>query len=98
MAISKFRSDVDEFDFSQVSTTQSPGHQAFHFMRDHPDHGTVILGGGWGWRATPQTRLQWQQAWGRALRDRMAWEGRDKWGADQTMLRRLMFLSSLTLY
>ena len=62
--------------------------QAFHIMRDHPDHAAYILGGGWGWRATPSTRLQWPKAWRKALKDPISWQKRDKWGPDQNFLRR----------
>ena len=28
--------------------------KAFHFMRDHPQHGTAILGGTWGCKMTQE--------------------------------------------
>ena len=61
---------------------------AFHIMRDHPDHGTTMLGGGWGYRATPSFRAQWKRVWGKALKDRLAWSSRTEWGVDQSLLRR----------
>jgi hypothetical protein len=60
--------------------------RAFHFMRDHPDHGTHILGSAWGWRYTPATRAAWRTAWKRALKDRLAWAKRNDWGPDQNLL------------
>ena len=29
----------------------------FHIMRDHPDHGTEILGGTWGCKLTQEVKL-----------------------------------------
>ena len=62
--------------------------KSFHFLRDHPDQGTYILGGGWGWRATPLTRKAWSQAWKAALKDPLSWAGRREVGPDQTWLTR----------
>jgi hypothetical protein len=63
--------------------------RAFHFMRDHPDHGTTILGSGWGWRYTADSRARWRTAWKRALKDRpLAWAPRDDWGPDQALLHK----------
>ena len=62
--------------------------KSFHFLRDHPDQGTYILGGGWGWRATPLTRKAWSKAWKAALKDPLSWAGRREVGPDQTWLTR----------
>ena len=59
-------------------------------MRDHPQHGTEILGSGWGWRDTGGggTRGRWVQAWRDILGDGDAWADRGDWGPDQRLLAR----------
>ena len=32
------------------------GEKIFHIIRDHPEHGTSILGGTWGCKLTPKVR------------------------------------------
>ena len=62
--------------------------RSFHVMRDNPQHGTEILGGTWGWRATAGTREKWARAWERILGDGDSRAGRGDWQPDQRLLRR----------
>ena len=62
--------------------------RSFHMMRDHPQHGTEMLGGAWGWRDTGGGRGRWREAWDRILADQATWAGRDNWQTDQYILRR----------
>ena len=59
----------------------------FHFMRDHPLHGTTILGSGWGSKLHRQpVRDEWQRTWMEAKRDPIFWADRSKNGPDQVLL------------
>ena len=58
----------------------------FHFMRDHPQHGTTILGCGWGCKMTDMTRFQWKTTWSKGFADKMVWANRNDWGPDQRFL------------
>jgi len=62
--------------------------KAFHFMRDHPSHGTPILGCGWGCKLTDTVRLQWKTTWQKGFKDKIVWADRKSWGPDQKFLSR----------
>jgi hypothetical protein len=58
-------------------------------MRDHPAHGTTILGSGWGTRLTNETtRNKWKDTWASVMQDPIIWRPRHDWGPDQTFLDR----------
>ena len=61
---------------------------SLHSMRDHPHHGTHILGGAWGSNliATNATRVKWAQAWKGMMGDKKIWSPRSAKGPDQTLL------------
>ena len=70
----------------------------FHFMRDHPHHGTKILGSGWGSKLTrPGTRLNWRTAWNSGFTDKELWAKRNSYGPDQTFLSRYYYLTKLAI-
>ena len=52
--------------------------RSFHVMRDHPQHGTEILGGTWAYRASADGRRSWLDTWRNILKDSSAWGGKDK--------------------
>jgi hypothetical protein len=61
----------------------------FHFMRDHPNHGTKILGSGWGSKLIRQeVRQNWERAWNKGFTDKMMWAKRNDYGPDQVFLSR----------
>ena len=57
--------------------------KAFHFMRDHPAHGTEILGSGWGVHISPLERKYVNSAFIMAFKDPLFWAPRDAYGPDQ---------------
>lgn len=62
-------------------------------MRDHPQHGTTILGSGWGTCLLhPEVRQKWTESWSRAVTDLIMWKPRSDWGPDQTFLDRLKII------
>jgi len=64
----------------------------FHFMRDHPHHGTKILGSGWGSKLVRvQTRMNWQKAWNSGFTDKLVWAKRNSYGPDQAFLSRYVW-------
>ncbi len=61
----------------------------FHFMRDHPFHGTTILGSGWGVKLRRDLiRKSWRTAWNVGWQDPMVWAKRSSHGPDQGFLDR----------
>ena len=60
--------------------------RSFHVMRDHPQHGTEILGGTWAYRASAGGRRRWLDTWRNILWDSSAWGGKDKVWRDQEIL------------
>ena len=60
----------------------------FHFMRDHPQHGTTILGGVWGCKMTETVRNQWKNTWKKAFEDKIVWTDRSAFQPDQQFLNR----------
>ena len=64
------------------------GSRAFHFMRDHPFHGTPILDCGWGCKMTSYVRLQWKDVWRKGFANKIVWANRHDWGPDQSFLSR----------
>ena len=61
-------------------------------MRDHPQHGTTILGCGWGCKLTEKIRNLWKTTWKKGFADKMVWADRYDWGPDQQFLDRYLFL------
>jgi hypothetical protein len=58
-------------------------------MRDHPLHGTTILGSGWGSKLqNPNVREEWKKTWENGLKDPIAWANRKQNGPDQVLLDR----------
>ena len=56
-------------------------------MRDHPHHGTEILGGEWGAKLTdPNIREKFVKSWQKILNDPLLWTSRTNYGADQHLL------------
>ena len=71
--------------------------KAFHFMRDHPAHGTEILGSGWGVHITPLERKYINSAYIMAFKDPLFWAPRDAYGPDQEgFLKRYVLRLKLT--
>ena len=64
----------------------------FHFMRDHPQHDTTILGCGWGCKLTEKVRNLWKTTWKKGFADKIVWADRYAWGPDQQFLDRYLFL------
>ena len=61
--------------------------KSFHFMRDHPQHGTTILGSGWGtYLRDEKVRQKWNESWTSAMSDEIMWKSRSDWGPDQVFL------------
>jgi hypothetical protein len=66
----------------------------FHFMRDHPYHGTTILGSGWGCKLHRAfIRNKWKKSWFKGFQDPMVWAKRTDHGPDQTFLDKLLKFS-----
>ena len=61
-------------------------------MRDHPQHGTTILGGGWGCKLTEKVRNLWKTTWKEGFADKIVWADRYAWGPDQQFLDRYLLL------
>ena len=60
-------------------------------MRDHPQHGTTILGSGWGtYLKDKEVRQKWNESWSKAMPDEIMWSPRNAWGPDQFFLDRLI--------
>ena len=57
-------------------------------MRDHPYHGTTILGCGWGCKMTENVRNHWKNTWKKGFADKIVWADRSAWGPDQQFLNR----------
>jgi hypothetical protein len=67
-------------------------------MRDHPLHGTTILGSGWGSKLhNPNVREEWKKTWSKWLKDPLARANRTQNGPDQVLLDRC-FYSFFKLY
>ena len=65
----------------------------FHIMRDHPLHGTTILGGEWGSKLTnDDVRTKWKKTWEDGLKDQIVWASRSSHGSDQVFLNRFCIL------
>ena len=61
----------------------------FHFMRDHPLHGTTILGGAWGTKLySPMVRREWERTWALGMEDPILWANRSANGPDQEFLEK----------
>ena len=61
--------------------------KSLHSMRDHPHHGTHMLGGMWGSNMkTKGTRAKLAEAWTGMMGDRLIWASRSSKGPDQTLL------------
>jgi len=64
----------------------------FHVMRDHPDHGTVMLGGMWATRMEERNdaniRDKWIQSWNNILKDEENFASRLETSHDQNLLAR----------
>lgn len=59
----------------------------FHFMRDHPDQGTFILGSAWGTRLVRDSvREGWKNSWKKGMQDTLLWAKRNDYGPDQGFL------------
>ena len=58
----------------------------FHFMRDHPQHKTTILGGLWGCKMTETVRNQWKTTWKKVFKDKIVWANRSAFQPDQYLL------------
>jgi len=58
-------------------------------MRDHPLHGTTILGGAWGTKLqNPNVREEWRKSWAKGMTDKIFWAKRTDKGPDQVFLDR----------
>ena len=72
--------------------------KSFHFMRDHPQHGTTVLGGGWGVNLRgPDIRQKMKKVLTEALIDPIFFGGRNDRGKDQVFLDRYYFKKFLGL-
>ena len=61
----------------------------FHFMRDHPQHGTEVLGSAWGTKLhNPDVRAEWKTSWANGMKDSIFWAKRTEKGPDQVFLNR----------
>ena len=60
----------------------------FHFMRDHPQHNTEILGGVWGCKMTETVRNQWKTTWKKGFDDKIVWADRSAFQPDQKFLKK----------
>lgn len=67
------------------------GSKSFHFMRDHPQHGTPVLGCGWGCKMTDMVRLKWKTTWKKGFADKIVWANRYDWGPDQRFLSKYVW-------
>ena len=69
--------------------------KAFHFMRDHPYHGTTILGSGWGVQLNNtalDVREKWRQSWKKAMGDPIMRADRKSKGPDQQFLNKYVLI------
>ena len=63
-----------------------------HSMRDHPAHGTTLLGASWGTRLdVADARLKWQNSWEDMLKDKLTFASRDSKGPDQIILHKYVW-------
>ena len=62
-------------------------------MRDHPKHGTSILGGIWGTRMLHQeVRQFWVDVWKKAMNDPIMTKPRSEYNPDQAFLHRFFLI------
>ncbi len=60
-----------------------------HTMRDHPDHGTQMLGSAWGSKLVrDEVRNLWEDSWYKGFQDALVWAKRNDYGPDQAFLTR----------
>ena len=72
-----------------VKEWQEDSNEPIHAMRDHPAHGTSLLGASWDTDLTRKNaRARWKKAWTKILNDTEAYAGRDRSGPDQDILTR----------
>ena len=58
-----------------------------HTMRDHPEHGTVILGGTWGIKLqNPEIRQKMKETFNNMMNDEYYTAPRTAYGADQKLI------------
>jgi len=60
-------------------------------MRDHPQHGTTILGCEWGYKLTEKIINLWKITWKKGFADKFVWADRYDWGPDQQFLDRYVW-------
>ena len=63
----------------------------FHFMRDHPQHNTPILGGLWGVKLTKNIRSSIHQSFAKIFESSMFYNGRNQRGSDQDLLGKFIW-------